>query len=43
MGAGRHLKHFLTYKNFTLITNLQSVAFMFGNSKENKIKNDKIH
>lgn len=40
--AVRHWKHFLTYKHFSLITDQQSVSYMFGNSKKNKIKNDKI-
>ena len=33
---------FLTGQHFTLITDQQSVAFMFDKNKLNKIKNDKI-
>ena len=38
----RKWSHFLLPRKFTVITDQNSVAFMFGNSKRNKIKNDKI-
>ena len=39
----RHWKHFLTGKHFRLITDQQSVSFMFNAKHKNKIKNDKIY
>ena len=38
----RKWKHYLTGKHFILITDQQSVAFMFSKKHGNKIKNDKI-
>ena len=40
--ALRKLKHYLAGKHFTLITDQQSVAFMFSQVHTGKIKNDKI-
>ena len=39
----RHWRHFLTGRHFKLITDQQSVAFMFNKESRNKIKNDKIN
>ena len=38
----RHWRHLLTGRHFKLITDQQSVAFMFNKKSRNKIKNDKI-
>ena len=40
--AIRKWKHYLTGKHFVLITDQQSVAYMFDKNHGNKIKNDKI-
>ena len=40
--AVRRWSHYLFPRKFTIITDQNSVAFMFGNSWRNKIKNDKI-
>ena len=40
--AVRRWSHYLLPRKFTIITDQNSVAFMFGNSRRNKIKNDKI-
>ena len=40
--AVRKWKHYLTGRHFTLITDQQSVAFMFNSKLKGKIKNDKI-
>ena len=40
--ALRKWRHYLTGKHFTLVTDQQSVAFMFDNKRYGKIKNDKI-
>ena len=40
--AGRHLKHYLTGKRFTLRTDEMSVTFMFGSNAHGQDKNDKI-
>ena len=39
----RHWRHLLTGRHFKLITDQQSVAFMFNKESRNKIKNDKIN
>ena len=38
----RHWRHFLTGRHFTLITDQQSVSYMFDKCHKGKIKNDKI-
>ena len=40
--AVRRWSHYLLPRKFIIITDQNSVAFMFGNSRRNKIKNDKI-
>ena len=40
--AVRRWSHYLLPRKFTIITDQNSVAFMFGNFRRNKIKNDKI-
>ena len=40
--AIRYLKHYLTGRRFTLVTDLKSVSFMFDAKRTGKIKNDKI-
>ena len=43
IGSVRHWRHLLTGRHFKLITDQQSVAFMFNKESRNKIKNDKIN
>ena len=40
--AVRRWSHYLLLRKFTVVKHQSSVAFMFGNSRRNKIKNDKI-
>ncbi|GCB73568.1 hypothetical protein scyTo_0002648 [Scyliorhinus torazame] len=40
--AGRHWRHYLAGRRFTLVTDQRSVVFMFDNVQRGKIKNDKI-
>ena len=40
--AIRHWRHFLTGRHFTLVTDQQSVKFMFDQQHKGKIKNEKI-
>ena len=40
--AIRHWRHFLTGRHFTLVTDQQSVKFMFDTKRKGKIKNEKI-
>ena len=38
----RKWRHFLTGRNFTLVTDQRSISFMFDKNRLGKIKNDKI-
>ena len=40
--AVRHWRHFLTGRHFTLVTDQQSVSFMFDTKHQGKIKNENI-
>ena len=41
--AVRHWRHYLTGRHFTIMTDQQSVAYIFDKKHTNKIKNDKMN
>ena len=41
--AIRHWRHYLTGKHFTLVTDQNSVRYMFDKKRQSKIKNEKIN